>query len=103
MGRAFAKPKGGVFIALILASCMCGTADAQSDEITAINRRIGELYRAGKYGEAIPIAKRSLELTRANKGEDGTETAARLHSLAMLYHAQGRYAEAEPLVKRSLS
>src|SRR5262245_20749865 len=99
MARAFAK--GDVFSALILACYMCGTADAQSDEITAFNRRIGE--SAGKYGEAISIAERSLALTRANKGEDDPETAAGLHSLAMLYHAQGRYADAEPLHKRALA
>jgi hypothetical protein len=28
-----------------------------------------ELHRAGKAGEAIPFAKKTLELTRALKGE----------------------------------
>src|SRR5262249_55626269 len=103
MARAFAKPMGSVFIALILAYCMCGTADAQSDELTALNRRISELYRAGKYGEAIPIAERSLELTRAKKGEDDPETATSLNSLATLHWAQGHYAAAEPLNKQALA
>jgi formylglycine-generating enzyme required for sulfatase activity/tetratricopeptide (TPR) repeat protein len=74
-----------------------------SDDLDELNRRIRELNSAGKYGEAIPLAEKSLELTRSQKGEDQVDTAARMNWLAELYHAQGRYAEAEPLCKRALA
>jgi tetratricopeptide (TPR) repeat protein len=78
-------------------------AYAQSDEIAALNWRIIELDRAGKYSEAIPLAEKSLKLTRDQKGNDHLETSMRMNSLASLYDKQGRYIEAEPLYKRSIS
>jgi hypothetical protein len=35
-----------------------------TDVLAALNKRITELYSAGKFGEAIPPAEKSLELTR---------------------------------------
>ena len=70
--------------------------------LATLNQRIGKLYRAAKYSEPIPLAEKSLELTRALKGEQHLETAAQTSWLASLYQAQGRQAEAEPLYKRSL-
>jgi hypothetical protein len=44
--------------------------------IAALNKRISELYGAGKFGEAIPLAEKSLEATRTQKGPDHLDTAA---------------------------
>ena len=92
-----------VVILLAMALAPNHTAQAQSDDIVRLNSRISDLYRTGKYGEAIPLAERSLELTRAQKGEDHLDTATRMGWLAGLYESQGRYAEAEPLYKRALA
>jgi len=88
---------------LVVAVFLCASPDAQSDEITTLNERIAELYRAGKYSEAISLAERSLTLTRARKGDEHLHTAARMGWLALLYEAQGRLTESEPLKKRALS
>jgi len=46
---------GVLLIAVIVAE---GSARAQSDaELKALNQRVIELYRAGKYGEAVPFAE----------------------------------------------
>jgi CHAT domain-containing protein/Tfp pilus assembly protein PilF len=71
-------------------------------EISALNRRVTELHRAGRIAEATPLAERSLALTRAQKGEDHVDTAARMLWLAFLYNELGRLADAEPLLRRAL-
>ena len=72
----------------------------QSDaELKALNERVRELYQAGRPGEAIPLAEKSLQLTRSQKGQDHPDFGLRLNNLAVLYRDQGRYAEAEPLMQ----
>ena len=96
----------GCVLLLMVAVTSAPSASGQAqgaDELSALNKRISELYSEGKFGEAIPLAERSLTLTRAQKGEEHLDTAARLDWLAGLYKAQGRHAEAEPLYKRSLA
>jgi tetratricopeptide (TPR) repeat protein len=61
-----------------------------------------ELYRAGKAGEAIPLAKRALEIRENALSAGHPDIAVSLGNLALLYHAQGRLKEAEPLYRRAL-
>ena len=92
-----------ILLIVVLIVVACHGATAQTDDLPALNKRVSELYSSGKYGEAIPLAEKSLELTRTQKGEDHLDTAVRMDRLATLYQSQGRYAEAEPLFKRSLA
>src|SRR4051812_39929389 len=81
---------------LLFLSCLTPT-QAQSDELAALNRQIGQLHQAGKYDEAIPLAQRLVELTRARFGKDPRAYANALGLLGDLYREKGRYAEVEPL------
>ena len=74
-----------------------------ADELEALNAQIVKLYRAGKYAEAIEIAKRSLAFSEKQLGPDHPAVGTALNNLALLYRAQGRYGEDEPLYKRSLA
>ena len=56
----------------------------------------------GRYAEAEPLYRRSLEIREKQLGADHPDVAHSLNNLAGLYQAMGRYAEAEPLYKRSL-
>ena len=50
--------------ALVIAGIIAtaGSVCAQSDvELKALNQRVLELYQAGKYAEAIPLAERYAE------------------------------------------
>ena len=76
---------------------------AQQDEAAALSARVVELYRAGKYSEAIPLAQRALSIREKTRGPNHPDVVTALHNLAGLYDEQGRYAEAEPLYKRSLA
>ncbi len=97
-------------IGFILAATLIVTSFAgapvlaqQEDEAAALSKRIVELYQAGKFAEAIPIARRALAIQEKALGPNHPGVADMLGSLALLYGKQGRYAEAEPLYRRALA
>ena len=78
------------------------SAQTQPDELDALEARVQQLHRAGKYAEGIPLAERYLALAKSRHGEEHPKYASGLHDLGVLYRHQGRYAEAEPLLTRAL-
>lgn len=90
-----------LIIALVLA--WSGPVWAQSKAMDEAYDQFDKLEAQGKYAEAIPHAKRFIELAGQEFGESHQYYAAGLSNLALLYHLQGRYAAAEPLYKRSLA
>ena len=92
----------------LLVGLMClalwpGAARAQSDALKEAFRQGVALYKAGRYGEALPFTRSALELGERRFGPKHPGTAKFLNNLAELYHTQGRYADAEPLYKRALA
>jgi CHAT domain-containing protein len=80
------------------------TSSAQSlKEADALNKKVIELYSAGKYVEAIPIAQRALSIRERVLGPNHPGLATAINNLAVLYSAQGRYADADPWLQRSLA
>ena len=77
-------------------------APHSSSEADRLNEQVNQLYKAGKYSEAIPIATRVLELRKKALGPDHPDTATSLNNLAELYRSMGDYAKAEPLYERAL-
>jgi tetratricopeptide (TPR) repeat protein len=71
-------------------------------KISSLKERVSELYWAGKFAEAIPIAQESLELTEKALGPEHPDTATALNTLGALYYSMGDYAKAEPLDQRAL-
>ncbi|WP_437521858.1 tetratricopeptide repeat protein [Sorangium sp. So ce726] len=78
-------------------------ASAPLEEAERLNRRIIELERAGRYDEAIPLARRALQLREEALGPEHPDVATSLNNLAFLLHAKGDYAAAELLVRRALA
>jgi Tetratricopeptide repeat len=76
---------------------------AQQGELATLNARVMALYRAGKFAEALPLARQVLAIREKALGPDHPNVAASLSSLADLYRIQGRYADAEPLLERALA
>jgi WD40 repeat protein/uncharacterized caspase-like protein len=62
-----------------------------------------ELYRAGKYAEAIPIAERYIPIIEGRYGKEGQEYGVALNNLGELYRVTNRLGEAEPLLRRALA
>jgi tetratricopeptide (TPR) repeat protein len=67
-----------------------------------LNQTGGYLYAQGRYDEAKPLYRRSLQIREQQLGADHPDVATSLNNLAELYRVQGRYGEAKPLYLRSL-
>jgi tetratricopeptide (TPR) repeat protein len=82
------------------------TATARDQDLALahqLNQQVIELYRAGRYSEAIPLAEQVLAIREQALGPDHPDTAISLNNLALLYASQGRYGSAEPLYQRALA
>jgi CHAT domain-containing protein/tetratricopeptide (TPR) repeat protein len=88
---------------LLLVAFGSARAVAQSDDPAALQGRVTDLYRAGKFAEAMEAAEQVLALVERRHGRDSIEVANPLSMLAVLYLQQGRYREAEPLYERTLA
>jgi tetratricopeptide (TPR) repeat protein len=74
----------------------------QVDEASELNKRVIELYNAGRYADAIPIAQQLLAIREKALGPDHPDVAKSLNNLAALYRDQGRYADALPIIRQTL-
>jgi tetratricopeptide (TPR) repeat protein len=75
--------------------------DARKAE--TLSTQVYQLYQAGKYAEAIPLARRALTLREKALGPGHPDVGKTLDILAVLYDSLDRYGEAEPLYKRALA
>jgi CHAT domain-containing protein len=75
----------------------------QLREGTALLQRWVQLYQAGKFQEALPLARQVAAIHRKVVGEDDTETAGMYTFVAINLDALGQYAEAEPLFRQALA
>ena len=69
---------------------------------TELDDKAIELYKQGKYDEAVPLLEQSLKIRQQILGAEHPDVAASLNNLATLYRVQGRYTEAEPLLIQAL-
>ena len=93
-----------IIIVLLFLAISLPHALAQSlDEAERLNQQVIQLYKQGRYDEAIHIAKEVLAIYEKTLGSEHPDTATSLNNLAALYRTTGRYEEAEPLYKRSLA
>ena len=86
--------------------CLAGAAfaaESEQGEFGKLEARIGELYAAGRYAEAIPLATQLLEQRAELLGPEHPDVALSLHNLASLYYTTGDYRRAEPRYERSLA
>jgi CHAT domain-containing protein/Tfp pilus assembly protein PilF len=61
-----------------------------------------KLQRAGKYGDALPLAERVLEIRERLLGTEHRDVAAAISSLAGVYSGRGEYVKAMSLGLRAL-
>jgi hypothetical protein len=59
MPRVESSPLYAAAVAVVMAASIFAPAVAQSDDLAALDKRIGELLRAGKYADAVPLAERT--------------------------------------------
>ena len=76
--------------------------DGSADLAQSLDRLARIYEKQGRYREALPLYRRSLQIYEQQLGADHPAVATSLNNLAALYEVQGRYEEAEPLYQRSL-
>lgn len=69
-------------------------------EAATLAKKVIELYKQGKYKEALPLAKRCVQIREKAfaPADDALRTA--VNNLAEVYIALGKYEDAEPLFQR---
>jgi TonB family protein len=85
------------------ASAGQGAARGEAAEADRLNADVVKLYRAGKYDEALPVARRVVELREKALGGDDVKVAYALANLGNIYARKGDHKEAEPLFARALA
>lgn len=74
----------------------------QLDEAAELTRSVVKLFAEAKYMEALPLAKRALELREAALGPDHELVQVSRLNLTEIYLATRKYSEALKLVERLL-
>lgn len=95
------KFRSALVIALILWRLVASAAESGED-ITALWKRVGELFQAGKYREAIPVAEKMVELTESTYGRESPDTGEALTVLGKAYSEAGELEKAGPAFARAL-
>jgi tetratricopeptide (TPR) repeat protein/CHAT domain-containing protein len=88
-----------VIAAVVCAGLLAPLARAQGPGDADVAR----LYQAGRYAEAIEVAKRVIAIRESTLGTNHLSVAASINNLANLYLLVGRDGEVEPLLRRSLA
>jgi tetratricopeptide (TPR) repeat protein len=73
------------------------------EQALKINAEIVELFNAGRYADAIPLAQRELAIYEKVLGPNHPDVLTSLNTLAFFYEKQGRYADGEPLYQRAVA
>lgn len=74
----------------------------QEEECQRLNREAVRLWRAGKSKEALPLAQKTIEISRKVLGETHPDYASYLTMVAILLEEQGDFAQAEILYRQTL-
>ena len=93
------------FLAILFLGLNVQPSYSQENELEkakALKKQGIELYKQGRYTEAIPIFEEALAIDEKALGPDHPDVAKSLNNLAMVYQALGDYSKTEPLYKRSL-
>src|SRR5262249_23529801 len=83
-------------------SRLSGEQRAALKEATELNGKVGPLWRAGMSAEALPLARRAVELRCQVLGKGHRHYARSLFNWGAQYAALGQPAQAEPLYRQAL-
>ncbi|MBV9907399.1 MAG: tetratricopeptide repeat protein, partial [Hyphomicrobiales bacterium] len=91
-------------MALYIDGALVGACFAQTKQAAyELSTKVVELYRAGKYSEALPLVRQELAIEERTFGPNHPAVAQSLNILASIYNKLGRHSDAEPVYKRALS
>ena len=76
------------------------TSSADITLAVKLNKDVVDLYRGGNYKEALPLARRIVEITEKNFSSKDKDLRSAWRNLAEIYVALRRDREAEPFLQR---
>lgn len=79
------------------------TPSPEPDEATRLSVSVVEKYKAGKFDEALPLAKRALELREKTLAPDDPLIVSALRNLGEVYTAKEKLGDAITLFQRVLT
>jgi TonB family protein len=74
--------------------------DPKPTEADQLNAAIVQLFELGKFKEALPLAKRVLQIREQQFGVEDPRVRTAVMNLAEIYIAMGKPSDAEPLYER---
>lgn len=80
-----------------------GGAQSEAAEAARLNSEVIKLFGLGKYDEALPPARRVVELREKLLGPDHPAVASALYNLGSLHAQRKEFDEAEKLYRRALA
>jgi len=92
-------------ISIAIASALPPTlAQSLNDaDLNALKKKGFELFYAGKFADALSLAKRHAEVVEARYGPENSEYATALYYIAELLRASNRFTEAERFCSQALA
>lgn len=95
-----------IFASLLAAAAPArqeGGAQPEAAEAARLTSEVVRLHREGKFAEALPLARKALELNEKLRGAGNPANASALYNLGVLYFEQQKDAEAGPLLARAVA
>jgi tetratricopeptide (TPR) repeat protein len=81
----------------------CKSTKDLVNEAVNLNNLAGRYYAQGKFSEAMPLMKKSIDLRLNALGPDHPKVATGLQNLGTLYRAMGKNEEALPYLQRAVN
>jgi CHAT domain-containing protein len=78
-------------------------AQQQVDPAVAVQEKFNQLYAAGRYAEAVPLAEQLVELSRSRFGAQSGGHGSALYQLGNLLIGISRYGAAEGYLRQALA
>jgi tetratricopeptide (TPR) repeat protein len=69
------------------------------DDIINLSLKVNELYQAGRYTDALPLAERAVRLAKTQLRATDPAYSTTLNNLASVYRELGRLDQAEGMMK----
>ncbi|HEX8117578.1 MAG TPA: TonB family protein [Pyrinomonadaceae bacterium] len=98
--------KSNLALLILILTTLCPAVSAQgagdAAEADRLNAQVLKLYQGGKYEEALPLAKRVVELREKTLGREDQNVANALSNLGNISERKNGIKDAEPLFVRAL-
>lgn len=101
--RTVIKTTWSTLVVSMLLICMYPPTYAQGVEWEKLNHEVMTLYKYGIYAQALPVARKVLEVAEKAVGPNHLSVAISLDNLSLVCVVLGQHDEAEALYRRALA